>query len=227
MASAALEKLRAQRAAAAAAANGNATAPAAAEQPKPELVAGAINPPGEACDPPAALLEKEAPAAEQEAPSAAEAPTTALKKPRGRPAGSKNAPKAEAPASVPNAPVAAETKSPSDDTAPKSTSGDKKIHTLYINCRPVKGESPTAQLADANSLIAQAHTAICDEFKIDHYSFLDYGKSRGAMAHAVATLVDSGAGLMDVVINTTTQEARDCLQVLIQRAECVVVGGVP
>lgn len=209
MASAALEKLRAQRLAA----NGGApatTQPATDEKPALKTVtppiaaapkAGQINPPGEVCDPPPPEEKKAA------------APGLKKRGP-GRPA--------KAPA-VESGPDTTELPPQSAaDTRAAAASDKGGLLFLFVDCVPVNFQGIVVR--DASAIIQQAHKAVCEELDVDHYTFLDFGKGRGALAHAVGVILDATDELRSFTISTASTDAKDCLQAFTERAKHVIRG---
>jgi hypothetical protein len=163
----------------------------------PVMVAGAINPPGEACEPPPDPKAKLEVVAEADAP----------KRGRGRPR--KDGTVAE-PKALP-APV---------EAAPS----DVKLATLYVDCFPVKRFANDVELVEASELIEAANAIVCGELDVPHYSLVDWGKGRGALHVALTHVLSTREGTYNVLLSTRSSQGVDALQAFTEAAAVVIRG---
>ena len=191
-------------------------APAPHSLPAPAPQPAQINPPGEANASLPASMMAPPPAVAAPAP----APDAPAPRKRGRPPKVPVAPAPSAP-SAPSAPAP----HPLPPVVPAAASAVPttpiKIHTLYVDCHPIKGVGAPV---DASGLISQAHSLVCEDQGVRHYKFLEYGTGPGALAVALGLVVDSAPDLASVVVSTRTNEGRDTAQCLIERSAHVVMG---
>lgn len=175
--------------------------------------AGAINPPGEACEPPPD--PKVVKAAEKALEAEVKAATKALKKPK----------------ATKSASDVIESKSPSDVTVPGSglraaleADPSAKLAILYVDCFPVKRVSDELELVDASELIEAASDIVSGELDVPHYSLVDFGKGRGALHVALKHIVATRPGPFNVLLSTRSSAGNDALQALSEAALVVVRG---
>jgi hypothetical protein len=91
--------------------------------------------------------------------------------------------------------------------------------TLYINCAPNK------ECLDFADLIAPTLAAIKEEHGC-HYRLIDglYGGNAALFAETLSQYLDASPPKADVIVTLASQEARDAIEVLVQRAALVVRG---
>lgn len=215
MTSPALLRLRAARAAATAAPAASepveTVAPIApVETTAAAPVAGAINPPGEACEPPPD--PKAVKAAEKEAAAVAKAEAKAArpdapKRGRGRP------PKALPLAELPSAPAT------SDVEPPRAAS----LQVLYVDCFPIKGTGECEHV-EASELIEEANAIVASELDVPHYALVDFGRGRGALHVALKHVLATRPAPFNVLLSTRSACGMDALQALTEAAFVVVRG---
>jgi hypothetical protein len=162
------------------------------------MIAGAINPPGEAAD--VAIDE----------PTPIVAATVEAKK-RGRPK------KAEPVATVAK-PVAPVTEPTADEIKAAEPQGNNLV--LFVNCMPTKGFGALTSAAD---LIAQAKAHTAKEFEVPDYRLADYGKGQGFLAATLEALIAELPANTCIVLEDSSEFAI-ALQPFLAAATVVVRG---
>lgn len=92
--------------------------------------------------------------------------------------------------------------------------------TLYVDCIPIG-----RKVVEADALIEEANTIVVERQKgtdepVDHYSFIGFGKSKGAIALALEEVLDNHPELVAVFCSSVS----DALPTLTKRAGSIVRG---
>ena len=94
--------------------------------------------------------------------------------------------------------------------------GDKYPLIVYINCVPVKGVQHMHLIEVITPLLETIQKAA----NVLHWSMMDFGKSKGALAAGLLDNIPTG----HIVVNSQTQEGIACMETLIAHADVVVRG---
>ena len=178
-----------------------------------------------AVNPPTTVEVKPAPkSAPKPAPKPEPVETVACDEPapstkrRGRPKGSKNRKKVEAPAPVAEV-VVADTTGPSVESLEFDKAPAVDTLTLYIDCIPDSGAK------SVNKLLEQAADRAAASNEVDHYRLIPYGGGAGSLCAALKEIVESDDSLKGSWFATThNQLHKDALPALEAMASQVVRG---
>lgn len=129
---------------------------------------------------------------------------------RGRPAGSKNKPKDEAPAAD-----VSPTTVVNNVTVVQAAEPAAEGFTLYVDCFPVGRRATMLE-----KLVARAQASITEQTGKADYRMIDYGQGAGLLSGLVASYV----GDEDVVLDSRTPEGIACKAALMSKAAVVVMG---
>jgi len=144
--------------------------------------------------------------------------TESSTKRRGRPKGSKNRKKVEAPAPVAEV-VVADTTGPSVESLEFDKAPAVDTLTLYIDCIPDNGAT------SVNKLLEQAAERAAAANEVDHYRLIPYGGGAGSLCAALKEIVESDDSLKGSWFATThNQMHKDALPALEAMANSVVRG---